>query len=117
MDPIAELLSQLSGVRRSTTNASVARQQLERLPRRQLQTTTVTGGSTQTQQSSVMREPANNSSSQTGTVTTGTINLGLLLNNLQSTQSNTSQNSQFLLTRLEMVYLNLKSLSILNHSF
>lgn len=100
VDPIAELLSQLSGVRRSTTNASVARQQLERLPRRQLQTTTVAGGSTQTQQSSVMREPANNSSSQTGTVTTGTINLGLLLNNLQSTQSNTSQNSQFLLTRL-----------------
>ncbi|GLV41693.1 Potassium channel modulatory factor 1 [Carabus blaptoides fortunei] len=109
VDPIAELLSQLSGVRRSATNASVARQQLERLPRRQLQTSNVTAGSgtgaggngsTQTQATIMRGEPAN-SAAQTGPTSAGNVNNGLLLNNLQSAQSPPlqQQNSQFLLAR------------------
>lgn len=71
----------------------VARQQLERLPRRQLQTT-VTGGSTQTQ-ATVLREPT----TQAGTVTSGTVtatNGGLLLGQ-QTGPNSPIKNSQFLL--------------------
>lgn len=112
MDPIAELLSQLSGVRRSTSNTNTntptqlqqlqmqlqmerqqvnqARQQLERLPRRQ------------TQSQTTLREAATASTSSSSTLLVNpTSSSASASTSNTTTQSTPNTQSNFLLSRVD----------------
>lgn len=111
VDPIAELLSQLSGVRRSTSNTNTntptqlqqlqmqlqmerqqvnqARQQLERLPRRQ------------TQSQTTLREAATASTSSSSTLLVNPTSSNASTSTNTTTQSTPSTQNNFLLSRVD----------------
>lgn len=130
VDPIAELLSQLSGVRRSTSNTNTntptqlqqlqmqlqmerqqvnqARQQLERLPRRQPQSQTTlreTTSSNSTNSSTILVNP---------TPANATISV-----NTTTTQTTPSTQNNFLLSRIdaERPNFNVTDIEDCSHAF